>query len=286
MRYITSPLIIAAVLTGGIAVAPAAAAPAVVDADSSVATAADSFADANTEATVTARSITATVATSDGASTRVIVHLDAPVLADTTASADDIVATRTALRSAQNAVTRQLAGTGSVVTDTYTLIPAMAAQLTPAGVARLADDPTVVSIERDVALPPVLDGTTSIVTADDLWATGVDGTDWAVAVLDTGVDTDHPMFSDGNGGTRVVAEACFSYTATFDRAVVDDDGNTTYENHARSDSLCPGGATSSTATGSGADCASSIAGCGHGTHVAGFAAGGEVNTGATTMNRW
>jgi len=57
--------------------------------------------------------------------------------------------------------------------------------------------------------------------------------------------------------TRVVAEACFSSGGLDDPRV---------------DSLCPGNATAITGSGSGEDCVV-YDGCGHGTHVAGIAAG-------------
>lgn len=87
---------------------------------------------------------------------------------------------------------------------------------------------------------------------DSTTSTDYDGSGYAVAVLDTGVDKNHSFLSG-----KVVAEACFSTTdATVDAT-----------------SLCPGGVQFSEASGSGADCDSStIDGCGHGTHVAGVVA--------------
>ena len=55
---------------------------------------------------------------------------------------------------------------------------------------------------------------------------------------------------------KVVSEACYSTTVP-----------------GQSTSLCPGGASSSTAVGSGVNCSTSISGCEHGTHVASIAVG-------------
>ena len=79
---------------------------------------------------------------------------------------------------------------------------------------------------------------------------GFTGEGQVVAILDTGVDADHPFLAG-----KVVAEACFSTTAS------------------NSTSLCPGGVSESTAPGSGRNCPVAIFGCDHGTHVAGVAAG-------------
>ncbi len=81
---------------------------------------------------------------------------------------------------------------------------------------------------------------------------GFSGAGRTVAVLDTGVDKSHPFFNN-----RVVSEACYSRTT------------------ATTASVCPGGVSSSTASGSGVHC--NVAGCAHGTHVAGIAAGGNPN---------
>lgn len=83
-----------------------------------------------------------------------------------------------------------------------------------------------------------------------------DGSGYAVAVLDTGVQKTHPFLRG-----KVVSEACYS-------------GGSIYS----SESLCPGGVFSSTANGSGKNCPISLDDdCSHGTHVSGIVAGSNTS---------
>ncbi|MCA1586625.1 MAG: S8 family serine peptidase, partial [Acidobacteria bacterium] len=102
-----------------------------------------------------------------------------------------------------------------------------------------------------VARPSLLESM-PIIRSAPLWQYGYTGIGWSVAILDTGVDSAHPFF-----GGRVVSQACFSSTD------LDEDAT----------SLCPDGVDSSIGPGSAEACPASIAGCDHGTHVAGIAAG-------------
>ena len=91
---------------------------------------------------------------------------------------------------------------------------------------------------------PHIGGTTA-------WNSGYSGAGQAVAVLDTGVEKNHPLLAG-----KVVSEACYS---------------SNYPQYGVT-SVCPGGVTESTASGSGAPC-TGIDSCSHGTHVAGIVAG-------------
>lgn len=124
----------------------------------------------------------------------------------------------------------------------YHSVPFMALDVTSAELDRLATDPAVISITPDIVLTSSLMESAPMVRAPEAWAAGFTGRGQTVAVLDTGVDRFHPFLSG-----KVVSEACYT-----DRA-------------------CPGGGSSSTATGSARPC--SAADCSHGTHVAGIAAG-------------
>ncbi|MGP3911313.1 S8 family peptidase [Nonomuraea sp. 10N515B] len=130
--------------------------------------------------------------------------------------------------------------------------------------AKLAEDPRVTSIHRDRTYTPAdVSPNLKLIGADQAHAKGFTGTGQAVAVLDTGIDRDHPWF-----GNRIVAEACFSAVES------------------GVESLCPNGQPEQIGAGAAdAMTAKCLAGgvnlCDHGTHVAGIAAGtGGVAPGA------
>lgn len=131
-------------------------------------------------------------------------------------------------------------------------IPFMAMKVDEAALQGLAKNPLVTSIQEDRIHRPSLDASVPRIGADTTATKGYDGSGWAVAVLDTGVDNTHPFLAG-----KVVAEACYSTT--------DVNASTT--------TVCPNGEESMVGAGAGVDCTSTIPGCDHGTHVAGIAAG-------------
>lgn len=160
------------------------------------------------------------------------------------------------------------AGQGSRLRRAYRSVPMVSMYLTGDEIDALVADPAVVDVYLDRLDPPLSDGTIPLIGADSLHLGGLTGAGSTVAILDTGVDHEHPMF-DG----RIVESACFSSNV---------DGMAT--------SFCPGGAETDTTTAdAGDDCPytgdteTAVAGCGHGTHVAGIAAGSsfpDPDTGA------
>ncbi|MEU8402057.1 S8 family serine peptidase [Nonomuraea sp. NPDC048892] len=134
--------------------------------------------------------------------------------------------------------------------------------------AKLAEDPRVSSIHRDrTYLPADVTPNLSLIGADQAHAKSFTGAGQAVAVLDTGIDPDHPWFAG-----RIVAQACFSATE-----------------EAGVESLCPNGQNKQT-DGAAADAttpkclAGTVNMCDHGSHVAGIAAGtGGVAPGANIV---
>ncbi|MEE2526507.1 S8 family serine peptidase [Hyphobacterium sp. HN65] len=149
----------------------------------------------------------------------------------------------------------------------FSFTPVVAMELSAAEISLLAQDPEVRRIETDTLDRPMLDESVPLIGATTLHSGGNTGAGVAVAILDTGVDHEHPMFAG-----RITGSACFSTTS----------GDST--------SVCPGGAASDTTTpGAGDNCegeTNGADGCTHGTHVAGIAVGGsfvDPDNGARTL---
>lgn len=134
----------------------------------------------------------------------------------------------------------------------FSRIPFMALEVDQDEFDALVADPNVTSIQEDRLSRPLLAESVPLIGAANAWASSYTGSGQTIAILDTGVDKTHPFLVN-----KVVSEACYSTTDGLNAAT----------------SLCPGGAASSIATGSGANCSSSITNCDHGTRVAGVAAG-------------
>lgn len=152
------------------------------------------------------------------------------------------------------------------VVHQYEFMPFVLVAVDETALTHLQNDSEVLTIEEDTLAESHLAQSTSVVNAPAAWTAGFDGTGWEVAVLDTGVNKHHDFFGVGPP-TKVVSEACYS----------NGDGG------AGASSLCPGGATSSTAPDSGLNC-TGFSGCEHGTHAAGIAAGNN-GTNASGIGR-
>ena len=193
---------------------------------------------------------------------RVIIELDVPIsLEGEMEGLQAIQNQQQAIQSAQQSIMQQLSALNALSTDTYQFkhIPYLGTTVNLDSLNILQSSPMVSTITPDVAVPLLLYQSNSIIGADKVWSESFDGVGYTgkgqqIAILDTGVDKNHPFLSG-----KVVSEACYSST-------VPSDGST---------SICPGGVAESTETDSGLPCSSSIDGCDHGTHVAGIAAGGS-----------
>lgn len=134
------------------------------------------------------------------------------------------------------------------------------AEVDSATLAGLRKDPRIKSVYPDTLSRTFLDTSTKVIASDVANAAGWTGTGTTVAILDTGIDRDHPFVAG-----RIVDEACFSTSDPTSGAV----------------SLCPNGRSSQTGPGAAdaeiAQCrVGGVNQCAHGTHVAGIAAGRAV----------
>ena len=195
-----------------------------------------------------------------GESVRVIVELAVPFQPEgTLPGQSERGAQRRRIAQAQNALRQRVPGNA---VKQFEGIPFIAMEVDEATMDALRRDPNVKNVVEDQRRSLFLRETVPLIGADGAWKQGFSGMGQTIAVLDTGVDRAHPFFAG-----KVVAEACYSTTNPVD-------GTT---------SVCPGGAPSAVGPGAGTKCPMTLAGCDHGTHVAGIAAGQQIPVNGGTI---
>ncbi|HKX27017.1 MAG TPA: S8 family serine peptidase, partial [Blastocatellia bacterium] len=167
----------------------------------------------------------------------------------------DLRAQRLAINRVQDELVNDLYGYDPASLKRIDHLPYLAVKVNTAGLESLRASSKVLDIQEDAAFPPSLAESVPSVGGTAAWASGYTGAGKVVAILDTGVDKTHPFLTG-----KVVSEACYSSN---------DSGSGV-------SSVCPGGASESTAVGSGVNC-TGLGDCNHGTHVAGIAAGKGTN---------
>jgi len=164
--------------------------------------------------------------------------------------AASVAVQRNAIAAARAGLLSRLGPAGVRETRQFRIVPYVALEVDARGLAALGSaGPDVVRVMEDAIARPSLGASVPRIEGDQVWAAGFDGSGTAVAVLDSGVDAGHPFL-----GGRVTSEACFSSkTPRLSRSV------------------CPNGRETQIGAGAAAPCG--FEECGHGTHVAGIAAG-------------
>ena len=176
------------------------------------------------------------------------------------ASPAAIGAQRRAIADAGARVLARLQRGGPRVLHRYQTVPYLALEMSASELQALSSAGAaqdIVRVIEDQVHRPVLGQSVPLVEGDQAWATGYDGAGTTIAVLDTGVDAQHPFLSG-----KLVEEACYSSTVA-----------------GSSQSFCPNGLDEQLGPGAAAPCA--LADCLHGTHVAGIAAGNGAGAGQT-----
>ncbi len=192
---------------------------------------------------------------------RVLVQIAASFTPEGHLAGPQALEQRRAIGGSQDTLLQKLGSQGVKVHARYGHIPFLALEMDAAALDRLAKLPGVVRITEDAFQKVSLVSSNAVIGSGVAWAMGLTGAGQTIAILDTGVDKSHPYFASGPQN-KIVSEACYSSNVTsgFDTTT----------------SICPGGATESTASGSGVNCSLSIStDCQHGTHVAGIAAGND-----------
>jgi subtilisin family serine protease len=194
--------------------------------------------------------LAAALAASGSGTLRVIVTMAAAVAPEAELSAAAVDAQHEAVDASLHTLAPTLAGTHSRVISELQSVPTALIEVDRAGLNALVADPEIESVVPEHELHLALDSSTQVIKSGLLNHAGVNGISsrsgrpYEIAVMDTGVARRHNALAG-----KVVSEACFSMGLA-----------------------CPNHRESQSGPGSARPCTFDTE-CGHGTHVAGIAAG-------------
>ncbi|WP_103919367.1 S8 family peptidase, partial [Candidatus Venteria ishoeyi] len=183
---------------------------------------------------------------------------------------EDIEIQRTQIQELQNNIIQSLAGENAQAYTKFRYIPHMALMVDEQALDAITLLDEVINIFESKFSDTSLSNSATIIgrnQGSEYWTDDYyTGKGQAVAVIDTGIDIEHPYLAD-----RIISEACYSIHNPTSGLF----------------SVCPNSVESSTVSGSGDDCVyhENVAGypdaesfCQHGTHVAGIVAGQSNDT--------
>jgi len=124
-----------------------------------------------------------------------IVGLKLPYRPPGRLTAAERLAERKLIAEKQSALILELAGFKYTVLDQYDSLPIIFLELEPAALAILERSDLVTGVEENTFDKLNLGQSVPIVGAPLAWSfgTGYDGTGWTIAIVDTGVDSNHPL---------------------------------------------------------------------------------------------
>ena len=196
-------------------------------------------------------------------SARVIVGLDVPWQPEGLLNQRQVAAQRRDLTATQSQFVETLSqdladdglidsphspdGTPTVkAARTFETVPYLVFEVNSITLPYVQNTPKAKTLQLSVPDEPTMSDSLPLIGADKAWDSGHTGAGQAIAIIDTGVDKTHTAFAPA----RIITEACFSVTH------------------------CPNGKPEQTSElGAAQPCEFDPEGCGHGTHVAGIAAG-------------
>jgi len=139
-----------------------------------------------------------------GSSFRVIVHVKAPDAARIPLTPRGVPFPKARLDAIHTVLTAELGRLGGrlpakemVLHHVFRLQPAFAVTVGRQGLQDLASDPNVTFVEEDLVLHALTAQGLPLIHADVLHNLGFDGTGTSVAIIDTGVDYNHPSLGGG-----------------------------------------------------------------------------------------
>lgn len=163
-----------------------------------------------------------------------------------------VKAQRFLIKEASDRLIENLHGYDPNSVGRYESLPYLVLSVNVTGLESLWSSDLVLDIQEDMINRVKLKDSTRRIGAINAWRGGARGNGQTIAIIDTGVDKNHPFLA-----SKVVSEACYSKNIP-DRMV---------------QSVCPGGVERAEGPNTGLPCSSDMDSCAHGTHVAGIAAG-------------
>jgi len=95
----------------------------------------------------------------------------------------------------QSNLLQSLAGFNFTSVKRFKYIPFIGIAVDASTLSYLLSHPLVQAIEEDILVAPLLSQSVPLIGADKAWSAGYTGKGWTIAILDTGVDKNHPFLT-------------------------------------------------------------------------------------------